>query len=108
MELFCTNLWCAVDGHHHWGPVHWQQGKDPLRSARGEELVPLAATAGLEGANPGEAFIGSVLAGKPAHPDFAVAARAHELVDAAYRSASEGGRVVTLRDGTASGGGSGI
>ena len=50
-------------------------------------------------ARPGNAdadFVTAVRAGGPASPDFAVALRAHRLVDAVYRSAAAGGGAVDL------------
>lgn len=41
--------------------------------------------------NPDGAFIRAAQEGRPAFPDFAVALRAHAVVDALYRSAAEGG-----------------
>ena len=38
-------------------------------------------------------FLKAVQEGKPAHPDFGLALRAHELLDAVYRSAESGQEV---------------
>jgi len=96
VEAFCENLWCVLDGNHHWGPVTWQRAGEPVQSAYGEELLGLLAPVGVEHHNPDAAFVASVRDGRPAAPDFRIALRAHELVDAAYRSAAAGGAVVDL------------
>ena len=94
VEIFCENLWCVLDGNHHWGPVSWQWAGEPVRTGYGEELLRLLGPTAVEDHNPDAAFVASVLDGRPAHPDFRVALRAHVLVDAAYRSAAAGGAAV--------------
>jgi predicted dehydrogenase len=44
--------------------------------------------------NPDGAFVRAAATGAAATPDFAAAVRAHELVDAMYRSAAAGGAPV--------------
>lgn len=96
VEVFGENLWCVLDGNHHWGPVSWQWAGEPVRSAYGEELLRLLEPTGVEDHNPDAAFIVSVRECRPAYPDFRTALRAHELVDAAYRSAAADGAVVDV------------
>jgi predicted dehydrogenase len=46
--------------------------------------------------NADAAFVDAARTGRPAHPDFATALRAHHLVDAVYRSAAAGGAPVVI------------
>jgi predicted dehydrogenase len=100
VEIICENLWCALDGSHHWGPVSWQWHGEPVRTATGEELLGLLAPSAVEDHRPDAAFITSVLGRRQAHPDFRIALRAHVLVDAAYRSAAADGAVVEVSGGS--------
>ncbi len=77
------------------GPVsvEVEGGTDTLE---GPALARRAADLDGLGVNPDAAFIAAVRAGRPAHPDFAVALEAHRLADAAYRSAADDGRPVAL------------
>lgn len=67
---------------------------------RWEGLAAAAAELARRGvappANADRAFVEAVSAGRPAEPGFAVALRAHQLVDAIYRSAADGGRAVRV------------
>lgn len=94
VEIFGENLWCVLDGNHQSGPVHWQWGGEPVRHAEGDDFLPLLGSEALEDRNPDAAFIQSVQEGRPASPDFALAVRAHRVVDAAYRSAGADGAPV--------------
>lgn len=96
VELLCENLWCVLDGNHHSGPVHWQRRGEPVRTAEGRDLLPLLGSDLVEDTNPDAAFVRSVEEGRPAYPDFTIALRAHEVVDAAYRSAQSDGVAVEL------------
>ena len=91
VEIFCENLWCVLDGNHHWGPVLWQRGGEAPGKAGGEEILALLESEAIADSNPDAAFILAVQGGRPAHPDFTVALRAHQVVDAAYRSARADG-----------------
>jgi len=99
VEVFCENLWCVLDGNHHSGPVHWRWGGGPVRTAEGADLLPLLGSRLVEDANPDAAFVRSVEEGRPAYPDFTIALRAHQVVDAAYRSAASDGRPVEVPTG---------
>jgi predicted dehydrogenase len=98
VEIFCENLWCVLDGNHHWGPVFWRWGGEPVREAGGEKLLPLLDSDAVENSNPDAGFIASIEAGRPAHPDFRIARRAHQIVDAAYRSAEADGTPIDALD----------
>ena len=94
VEVLCQNLWCVLDGNHHAGPVSWQWGGEQVRTAGGDDLLALLAPSTIEDFNPDAAFILAVKDGRGAHPDFRVGLRAHQLVDAAYRSAAADGAVM--------------
>ena len=96
VEIHCRNLWCVLDGSHHWGPVSWQFGGEPLRTAGAGDLEALLGPSAVEDHNPDAAFVAAVEAGAPAYPDFGVALRAHAVVDAAYRSAGSDGRITDI------------
>lgn len=93
VEIHCRNLWCVLDGNHHNGPVSWQWRGEAPRTAGGEDLLALLGTTGATDTNPDAGFILAVQERRDAHPDFRVGLRAHELVDAAYRSADADGAV---------------
>jgi predicted dehydrogenase len=95
VEVFCENLWCSLDPHFRSGPVSWQRPGEPLQHAGGRDLLELI---GVDDAamNPDRAFVLAVAGQEPAQPDFTVGLRAHELVDAGYRSARSGGTLVDL------------
>lgn len=63
---------------------------EPSLTLVGDRLVEFANADGMT-ANPDAAFVAAVRAQTPAHPDFATALAAHDLADAAYRSAADGG-----------------
>lgn len=104
LEVFCEDalLWTADD---YLGPLH-------VQTATGEEVIEGRAPAWMEAFELPEAFAKSLtqyaepskefldlLAGDPTasgRPSVDVALAAHRLVDAAYRSAADGGRPVDL------------
>ncbi len=90
VEVFSEHLWAVLDGHYRWGPVYWQREGQPFQSVQGRDLLPIAKTVGLTNPNPDLAFLLAVETGTSAHPDFITALRAHQVVDAAYRSAQTG------------------
>jgi myo-inositol 2-dehydrogenase / D-chiro-inositol 1-dehydrogenase len=85
VEVFCTDAHLSVDGD--WtGPVRLQHSDGTDETWKLEH----------DNANPDADFIAAVRTGTPAHPDFRTALRAHELADAAYRSAAADGATTTL------------
>jgi predicted dehydrogenase len=89
VEVFCERGWFAMEGD--WdGPLEWIRGDEKGR-LQGEELTNEVERRGLDMGNPDGAFIRAIVDGHPAYPDFSVAVRAHEIADAIYRSAAEGG-----------------
>lgn len=91
VEIICERLWCCLDGNYHSGPVSWQWAGEEVRRLDGRALREAARAAGQATDNEDEAFVRAVLAGGPATPDFRAAVRAHDLLDAAYASATAGG-----------------
>lgn len=86
IEVLCERAWFAVESD--WaGPLR-------VSTSEGESVVEAG---GLPPAvNPDGAFLRAVRSGGPAFPDFGVAVRAHEVVDALYRSAESEGIRQTL------------
>jgi len=96
VEVMCENLWCSIETDDWWGPVRWQRtGEDPGR-LEGGELGDKVWKAGLAPVNPDEGFFDAIRRGRTAGPDFDTALRAHVVVEAAYRSAAQGGVPVTV------------
>lgn len=91
MEVFCERRHVVVDGDDWYGPVSWTDRDGGTHTLHGDDLV--AVVAGLPGdnGNPDRAFIEAIVHGRDASPDFDTALRAHQVVDAAYRSAAAGG-----------------
>ena len=79
------------------GPVRWMRPGEGERVVSGAELTAEVAARGLATGNPDGAFVEAVATGVPAWPSLADAVRAHEVVDAAYRSAAAGGAPVAVR-----------
>ena len=96
MEVICENLWCAVDTDDWWGPVRWARTDQEPRLLEGRDLGTAVWDAGLAPINPDEVFLDAVTAGRTLGPDFESALRAHQVVDAAYRSAAQGGTPVVV------------
>jgi predicted dehydrogenase len=91
VEVLCEGAWFAVDSD-------WS---GPLRMMTNEGQA-VFETAGLPTPpNPDGAFVAAAREGRSASPDFAVALRAHEVVDALYRSAALGGTPCAVSSGGA-------
>lgn len=92
MEVICERAFLTLE-HDVVGPVTWTRPDGDQGSIEGEALF--AAVAERHGGrlpNQDRGFVEAVASGVPgSHPDFATAVRAHEIVDAVYRSAEEGG-----------------
>jgi predicted dehydrogenase len=88
VEVFCERAYLVVEGDW-FGPVTWTRSGADEGSLAGEALAAEVARLGLPGGNPDGAFVECVAAGRPAHPDFATAVRAHEVADAIYRAAAD-------------------
>lgn len=95
MEVFCRDAHFTVEGD--WtGPVRRQSADGHEVELAGRDLGARAREIDGRRQNPDADFVDAVLDGGPAHPGFRVALRAHELADAAYRSAAAGGRPVDV------------
>lgn len=93
VEVFCEGAYFALDGDWH-GPMRLQTSTSDSVIELGNEAVEAAAELDGLGTNPDADFVASIRAGGPAYPTFRTALRAHELVDAAYRSAAAGGPAI--------------
>jgi predicted dehydrogenase len=89
LEVICERAWVCLE--NDWaGPVRWSRPGEPERVAEGESLTAEATRRHLVTPSADAAFVTAVADGTPAWPSFAVAVRAHEVVAAAYQSASTG------------------
>ena len=92
LEVLCEHRRYWAEGNFGELVGGEEDGGEPRRyeglAAAGAELARRGLT--VPG-NADAAFVEAVLGGRPAMPDFAQACRAHELVDAVYRSAAAGG-----------------
>ncbi len=93
VEVFSERCLITVEGDW-FGPVTWQATGRAEQRASEAALEDAARARGAVLGNPDGAFVTAVAAGQPAWPTFADALRAHELADAAYRSAASGGAPV--------------
>lgn len=78
-----------------FGPVSIETD-DGTRTWEGDDLLEECRRRGIEPPHPEATFLRAVAAGGRASPDAAVARRAHEVVDALYRSAAAGGAVIDV------------
>jgi len=94
VEAFCADALLTIDGEW-FGPVSREADTEQV-TLEGAELDGLVR--GIDGdiGNPDAAFVDAVRSGRPATPDVDEALRAHELVDAAYRSAADGGAPISV------------
>ena len=91
VEVFSERRYVSIEGD--WmGPVTWSDADGNVGSLAGDALVE--ATHGLapRHTNPDAAFLMAAHEKVRSFPDARVALRAHEVVDAMYRSAADGGR----------------
>jgi hypothetical protein len=96
VEIICERLWCALDGHYHSGPVHWQWTGEKPAGLAGSALKDAALSKGLQTDNEDAAFASAVANSQVATPTVLDALRAHRLVDVAYRSAEQGGNRLSV------------
>jgi UDP-N-acetyl-2-amino-2-deoxyglucuronate dehydrogenase len=96
-EVFTERGWFEAEGNAGEA-VRWEHraGQRHSRDGAAAQAAELGARAPV---NADVAFVEAAKAGRPAHPDFAVALRAHVLADAVYRSAAAGGAPVDVRAG---------
>jgi predicted dehydrogenase len=100
VEVFCERAYFALEGDV-FGPLRWTRTGQGSGVLEGEALVDELDARGVVRRHPDAAFIEAVQSGRPARPDFATAVRAHELTDAIYRSAADGGTAVSVGRGVA-------
>ena len=94
LEVHCERAHFEVVGDW-FGPVRWtREGEDG--ELVGDALLEECERRGLPIGNPDGAFVEAVAAGRPSMPTAATAMRAHEVVDAVYGSADQGGVTVTV------------
>jgi len=97
LEVICEHAFLTLE-HDAVGPVTWQRSDGERGSLEGAALLD-AVLERHDGHLPNQdrAFVEAVAAGRPGpHPDLGTAVRAHEVVDAIYRSAANGGSAVTI------------
>ncbi|MEM8926056.1 MAG: Gfo/Idh/MocA family oxidoreductase, partial [Actinomycetota bacterium] len=95
VEVFCQRRVLTLAGD--WsGPVSVEEPDGAVDERQGPALSEAADDADGLGQQPDADFIAAIRNDRPAHPDFALAAEAHHLADAAYRSAADGGATITL------------
>lgn len=102
LEVFYEGGYFATD-HDFIGPIRYQGRTGELKEMDADEVFArYCAIAGLtddeaqlarQGMYEDYAFLRCVHEGRPAFPDFRVALRAHEVVDACYHSAATGATV---------------
>lgn len=102
LEVFFEGGYFGTD-HDFLGPIRWQGRTGQVHEIPADEVFErYVEIAGLHGAEidlaragmyEDYAFLRCVHEGRPAFPDFRTALAAHEVVDACYRSASEGREV---------------
>jgi UDP-N-acetyl-2-amino-2-deoxyglucuronate dehydrogenase len=108
LEVFCERRHIVVDHDDWFGPVTWTNSDGSGGEAQGDQLLPrlrdlvgdqahdVASSVGGAANNPDASFIDAILRGRPAAPDFDVALRAHQVVDAMYRSAAAEGSPIAV------------
>jgi len=90
LEVFCERALFTVEDDW-FGPLSWERDDGSRGVLQGEELVAAAAHLAPDDRNPDGAFLRAVRDGRACTPDFATAVRAHEITEAMYASAREGG-----------------
>ncbi len=95
VEVLCERRHLVVEGD--WdGPLTWTTTGAAEESLEGDDLLRACRDAGLDVGDPDGAFVRAVEAGTPSWPTLRDAVRPHEVVDAIYRSAAEGGARVEV------------
>jgi len=97
LEVICERAFLTLE-HDVVGPVTWTRPDGDTGSLEGEALFAAVADR-HDGRLPNQdrGFVEAVASGAPGpHPDLQTAVRAHEVVDAVYRSAAEGGMAIPV------------
>jgi predicted dehydrogenase len=98
IEVFCERALYTLEDEW-FGPLHKDtvgSGEGKRQTLEGDGLVRWLAERGVEADWPHGRFLRAIRAGTAATPSFADALRAHELADAAYRSAANDCAPVSL------------
>jgi predicted dehydrogenase len=90
VEVFCERALFTVE-NDWFGPLSWERDDGSKGVLEGDELVAAAEALAGDDLNPDGAFLRAVRDGRACFPDFATALRAHEVTEAMYASAREGG-----------------
>ncbi len=104
VEVLCERRHVVLDGDDWDGPVRWTTTGEGDRELEGDALRAACDELGLVHGNPDGAFLraleavraGTAEPSRAAWPRFEHAVRAHEVVDAVYRSAATGGAPVEV------------
>lgn len=96
VEVFCERRHIVVE--NDWvGPVSWTTaGSADTTVVEGDDLLARCRELGIPLTAPDADFVRAVTAGTPTSPTLREAVRPHQVVDALYRSAAEGGAPVDL------------
>lgn len=94
VEVFCREMVYTLSGDWN-GPVSAEDPSGYISALDGSALRQAATAGDGRGTNPDADFIEAIRSARRAYPDFALAAQAHRLADAAYRSAADDGRPVS-------------
>lgn len=98
IEIFCERALYTVEGEF-FGPLHWERsgaGGEERGTIAGEELTDWLTQRGIATAWPEQRFLAAIRSGVAGSPSFADALRAHQVVDAIYRSADANGQSVAV------------
>ena len=95
VEVLCERRHLVVEGD--WdGPLTWTTTGGEEQVLAGADLLAACGEVGLEVGDPDGAFVRAVATGEASTPTVRDAVRPHEVVDAIYRSAADGGGRVEL------------
>jgi predicted dehydrogenase len=93
VEVFCDSLYVKLEGDR-LGPVRWQFTGAEEHVVDGKETLAFLRDAGDSNPSQEQNFLEAIRDGTAAQPTFREAIPAHQLVDALYESADNGGDVV--------------
>ncbi len=95
VEILAERLHVVVEGDW-FGPVRWTLTGTGEQALEGADLLAVLDPPLRDGGNPDGEFLAAVAEGREASPTVADALRAHEVVDALYRSAAADGTPIRL------------
>jgi predicted dehydrogenase len=94
VEVFCDKLYVKLEGDR-FGPVRWQFTGEAEQAVDGEDTLAFLRDAGDDMPSLEQNFLAAVRDGTAATPTLRDAIAAHQIVDALYASADNGGAVVS-------------